>query len=78
MSISDKNFRVDILFPDEYEDFISEIYYCEIFVRLISQNNKELFVEFQDVMGSQKLIPLERASARSRLCKVEIDRAKRS
>lgn len=32
-------FRVDLLYPDEYNDFIAEIYYKDRFLCLISQEN---------------------------------------
>ena len=32
-----KDFRVDLLFPDEYSDFIAEVYYKDTFLLVISQ-----------------------------------------
>jgi hypothetical protein len=34
-----KNWRLVLLFPDEFTDFIAEIYYQDNFVCLISQEN---------------------------------------
>ncbi|HEX8279706.1 MAG TPA: hypothetical protein VF540_13470 [Segetibacter sp.] len=35
----DENWRVVLLFPDEFNDFIAEIYYQDVFLCMISQES---------------------------------------
>lgn len=54
-------FRVDFLFPDEYSDFIAEIYYNERLVLIISQERglDDADVEFDsDVRGTPERMRL--------------------
>ena len=39
MSQVNPNFRVDILFPDEYQEMIAEVYFQDEFVCLITQED---------------------------------------
>lgn len=56
-----QGFRVDLLFPDEYSDFIAEIYFKDRLVLVISQERdpSELEIEFgDDVRGFPGRVPL--------------------
>ena len=50
-------FRIDLLYPDEYKDFIAEIYYDDKFLCLISQENgvENREMEFDSDMGQIKV-----------------------
>ena len=56
-------FRVDLLFPDDYSDFVAEICYKDRLVLVIVQERgpDELDVEFaSDVRGFPDRMPLDR------------------
>jgi hypothetical protein len=59
-------FRVDILYPDEYEDFIAEIYFEDNYICTISQDKgfEDLQMEFFNYPNTKKLsVPLTGFSA---------------
>jgi hypothetical protein len=57
-----EDFRIDVLFPDEYQDFIAEIYFRQTFICLISQEHgfDNLEIEFNKYPVQETVImPLD-------------------
>lgn len=53
MSELNKAFRVDILFPDKFQDMIAEIYYQNEFICLVSQEKGFNFLDIEIVRNSK-------------------------
>ena len=60
MAIRTDGFTVDLLFPDEYSDFIAELYFREDFLGVIDQEKgfDNLEIEFDPVIADMKF-PLD-------------------
>jgi hypothetical protein len=59
MNIPNTDFRVDLLFPSEYSDFIAEVYFRDEFVCLILQENGLALLELKFDEKSRLPLPLD-------------------
>lgn len=48
-----KDFRVDILFPDEFQDMIAEIYFQDKFLGLVSQEEGFNSIDIEIICNSK-------------------------